>query len=432
MPSRERGAAHVNIFFFLIMLVLFLGALGFGYVTLQKNTELEQAIQTARADKAAAEGQRILYEHYTEDITKQVGEAGEYAGKEGFNYSEYGNPKPLQNVAVPKRVKEAMDSAAREMKVPESIGLANLFSQIKNAVDAAQTQSRDLESQKTTLQNQVAELQTSVSDLTAQNKAREAELNRELRQRSEDYTADATNKEGIINSQNAEYSKIREEKSDQAAENAKLVAGLRNDIETLQAQLDAAFNKVKLINPKDAPDGMVLDASQATGLAWINIGGSDMLPMGTTFEIVKAGTNDVKVYGTVAKVDENRSELRVTGLKDRFDPVVPGDQVRNDLYSPDLRHNIYLMGRFAQPYTKPLVKTILENLGNRVADELGPGIDLIILGADTINEEGSGFTPITDTEEYRRAQFLRIEMAPLAKIQQYLKLTDDLAANASR
>ena len=44
----------------------------------------------------------------------------------------------------------------------------------------------------------------------------------------------------------------------------------------------------------------------------------------------------------------------------------------------------------------------------------------------------AGFTPIGETEEYKLAQFLRIEMAPLSKVRQYLKLTDDLIGTVSR
>ena len=40
MHSRQRGAAHVPIMFFLILMVLFFGALGFAYVQLTQNTDL--------------------------------------------------------------------------------------------------------------------------------------------------------------------------------------------------------------------------------------------------------------------------------------------------------------------------------------------------------------------------------------------------------
>src|SRR5690606_38591958 len=181
--------------------------------------------------------------------------------------------------------------------------------------------------------------------------------------------------------------------------------GLRKELETLGARIDAAADKVKLLNPGDSPDGMVIDASQATGLAWINLGRRDQLPIGTTFEVVKPGTDQVKAYATVSRLEQSRAEVRITGLKDPYDPVANGDMVRNDLYSPDMRHNIYLMGRFSAPLTRPTVQTLLEDLGNRVVDELGPGVDLILLGGNTINEDGSGFTPLTETEEYKLAQF---------------------------
>ena len=168
----------------------------------------------------------------------------------------------------------------------------------------------------------------------------------------------------------------------------------------------------------------MIESSQATGLAWINLGTRDMLPLGTSFEVVKPLTGEVKATAVVRRVEQTRAEVLISNLKDRYDPVMAGDEIRNDLYSVSMRHNVYLMGRFSHPLTKPVVAALLADLGNNVVDKLGPGVDLIIVGGDLVNEEGSGFTPITESEEYKLAQNLRIEMAPLSKVRQYLKLPE--------
>ena len=143
-------------------------------------------------------------------------------------------------------------------------------------------------------------------------------------------------------------------------------------------------------------DAMVIEASQAAGRAWINIGRNDMLAVGTTFRITGPDADDgVKAHGTVRRIENDRAELIVTGVQDRFNFVARGDEVHNDLYSPNVRRNVYLLGRFGHPYSKPMVKKLLEKLGNSVSDKIGPGVDLVLVGSDEINEDGSGFTPIS-------------------------------------
>ena len=429
MQTRERGAAHVNIFFFLVMLVLFLGALGFAYVTLGKNTELEESIKSANVRVKDVNRQLLIYKHYTEDLSKEVGEAGEYAGREGFDYTEYGSPDPLQNVSVPARVRSTLADFARATGVPEQRGLAGVFGNVAKSREELLKQLENSKSVNTGVQQQVASLTKSVSDVTAAAKGRENELNRNLTDRTNDLTQTIDQRGTQLQTQNTEYASLRTKMADDAVEHAKVVAGLRKEIETLQARTAAAADKVKLVNPANAPDGSVIESSQATGLAWINLGRRDLLPVGTTFEIVKPISGEVKAMAVVRRVEQTRAEVRITGLKDRYDPIMAGDQVRNDLYSPEMRHNIYLMGRFSQPLTKPAVAALLESLGNTVVDKLGPGVDLIIVGGDLVNEEGSGFTPITESDEYKLAQNLRIELAPLSKVRQFLKLSDETPSN---
>ncbi|MFO1052903.1 MAG: hypothetical protein U1F36_11875 [Planctomycetota bacterium] len=421
MQTRERGAAHVNIFFFLVMLVLFLGALGFGYVTLGKNTELELAAKEALAKEKAMSNQLLVYKHFAEDISKEVGEVGEYK-REGFNYSEYGNPDPLQNVSIPSRVRKALADFARACGVAEQRGLSAVFGSVARARDELVKQNEGSKSVQDGIQAQVASLQSSNAKVVSDAAARESSLNRSLTDRGTQFDAAVDEKDRRLAQQNKEYGDLRQKMADQAVEHAKEIAAKNKEIETLQARAASAADKVKLLNPANVPDGAVIEASEASGLAWINLGRRDMLPVGTTFEVVKPISGEVKAMAVVRRIEQTRAEVRIFDVKDRYDPVMAGDQVRNDLYSPEMRHNIYLMGRFSQPLAKPVVASLLTGLGNTVVDKLGPGVDLIIVGGDLVNEEGSGFTPITETDEYRLAQNLRIEMAPLSKMRPFLTL----------
>ena len=435
MTDRQSGAAHINIFFFLIMLVLFLGAVVFAYVKVEENTKLKEDIATAQDAKRQSGYELQVYKHYVEDISKPVGETGTYRGRDGWNYdigSADGmkNTDPafekyfLEGVSLPERVKEKVNAFAGSVGVAPGGVLADALNAAVSKVQSLQEQVTTLETERGNLQNTISELQKANRDAVSTHSRAISAREDELAQKNEDYSASEEQLRGTIRQQNQEYRTLNEQMSEQTAEHQTQVAGLRKEIETLQARIDAAADKVRLLNPGNAPDGMVLESSQATGLAWINLGRRDMLPIGTEFEIVRANTDAVKGYATVIGLEQTRAQVRVTGLKDRFDPIMPGDQVRNDLYSPGMRHNIYLMGRFSHPYSRPLVKQLLEELGNNVAEDLSPAVDLVLIGGDSINDEKSGFTPVTETPEYERARFLRIEMAPLNKVRRFLKLGD--------
>jgi len=66
------------------------------------------------------------------------------------------------------------------------------------------------------------------------------------------------------------------------------------------------------------------------------------------------------------------------------------------------------------------VKATLESFGNRVVDAIGPEVDLVIIGDNPVNEDNSGLIPIEETEEYKQAQFLSIEVATISKVRNFL------------
>ncbi len=72
MHTRQGGAAHINIFYFLIILVMFFGVLGFGYVQLTDNAVLETENAALRLENAQLDVNNWLLQHYSEDISEAI------------------------------------------------------------------------------------------------------------------------------------------------------------------------------------------------------------------------------------------------------------------------------------------------------------------------------------------------------------------------
>ena len=434
MPSREHGAAQVNVLFFIFALILMLGAVFFGYTQMTGKQESESRITDYIAKNRQLTLDVTVRDHYIEEIGKVVGTTGTWSGRDGFVYVDPDDPQAvgtavnaIENVALPNDVRNAVEGFAKQVGIPASTAtpINSLLSQAKVVLDNRDKRISDLEGQNTTLSTQVASANKAASDADNQRQTEVSKLGQdqnELRQRID---ADLNKFNSESQSLRESVKQRREELDDARSEHAAQIAELNKQINLQKAQLDAQRRLVELINPPDEADGQVLDASLAASRAWINLGRKDMLPRGTVFDINAADGSGLKARGRVARLEYDRAELELFDIADEFNPVVKGDVVVNDLYSPNLRRNIFLMGRFSYPLTKPTVKMILEKLGNKVYDQVGPGIDLVLVGQDTLNEDGDGFTPVTESQEYKDALFLGIEIAPLSKVRDFLTLGDD-------
>ena len=106
MHNRQTGAAHVPIMFFLILLVMFLGALGFAYVQQTKNGEVLTAKDKALAENKVLKDKDLLVSHYVADVGKAIGKPGKYIGRAGtklygdavLSYPGLMDPKEVEKV----------------------------------------------------------------------------------------------------------------------------------------------------------------------------------------------------------------------------------------------------------------------------------------------------------------------------------------------
>ena len=72
MHNRQSGAAHVPMMLFILMLLLAMGAAGFGFMQQSNNAEIQKEAAQARQDLAAVKANDRLVRDYVKSINDQV------------------------------------------------------------------------------------------------------------------------------------------------------------------------------------------------------------------------------------------------------------------------------------------------------------------------------------------------------------------------
>ena len=434
MQNRERGAAHINIYYFLVLLIMFLGALWFGYVQLTQNNDRLRAAEKARKSEEEKKLQITQYQQYVEEIRNILGETGQYAGKPGFNWPKDKDgkslqPKPIAKATLPMQVNRAIKDFTDGVGIPGTVAnpIGSLFGVVRTRFDALTQEKQTAEKKRqeaitglTAAEGTFATTTQGLNNTISRNAKDNANQRQVMEQENQRLVRLNSDKINEIRSRDDEISRLN-------TEHAAAVSRLEKKINLLQLVVENHASKIRLINPPDTPDGAVISASMTASVAFIDIGRKDMLPRGTVFRISSPTLKNkahqkTKAYCTVMEVKQDRAKVRLWGVTDRYDPVVRGDVITNELYTPHLKRNIALIGRFSYPYPKPEVKRLLERLGNTVMDKVNVATDLVIVGSGTINEEGTGLTAIAETEEYKFAENHRIEIITLTKVRDLLRL----------
>lgn len=426
MHSRQRGAAHVPIMFFLILMVLFFGALGFAYVQLTQNTDLRARNASAVEAQRKAEQKALLFTHYVEDLGKVVNNPGNYQARANVNVADdYGSQtlEGIGGVIDQNALKQKMDAFAQQAGAASYDSVHTLFGAVITQLEAKNARIKELEAARDKLASEKAAVDASFAQASQAHSAAQKQLSDQLNQVRNDLNAQINDKTNLVNTlQQNLRDKVQELATTKEAFTAEK-KGLMNEMGKLQSQNTALVGKINLVQPPSVADGKVIAAQSNVPTAFIGLGRKDLLQPGTIFRIKNPNSDAVKAYAKVTRVEQERSEVELSGVVDPVgDQVRPGDHLYNDLYSPGVSRNILLMGRFSYPYNKPELENLLTALGNKVHTKMEPGVDLVILGNDSITEEGDGFQPITDTADYKEALNLGVEFAPLHKIRDLIRL----------
>lgn len=400
MLTRQSGAAHVPIMFFLILLVFFLGTLGFAWVTLNENNQLRQEADQARANVQAANARSVLFEHYVTDLGRVVGKPGPYEGRaqskpiyEGQTIAE------VEGIMNPDDVRQVMANACAAAKVGEGTNLESVLGSLVNQINMANDRTANAETARDKALADAAAANQKFNELKSETDRKAREWSQNLDQARTDYNNGLADKDRTI----ANLQQNLKDKDSQLID-AKEAAAQREkellaDISMLQNHNSALASRENLRLPANSPDGKVIAARNGVRTAFINLGKKDLLQPDTMFRIKNPNSDKVKGYARVLRVEEERAEVELSNVVDPVgDYVREGDLLYNNLYTPGMTRTIYLMGRFSAPYNKDTLATLLTRLGNKVVDKMAPGVDTVIVGNDLPTEENDGFAPIEDRD----------------------------------
>ncbi len=415
----DRQSGQINVFAFLILLVLFLGAVGFSYVTLDEKTKGAETIAELREEISITNKRLRLQEDYIEDITAPIGMKGTYSGRQR-TMADY-DGETLTAVADPAQVQAFMQESAGSFGVPKMDTIAALMGQVKSRLDASEKGASTASTARDTAISETQAFQTQLAEATTGHRSAVQDLNTQATDAKKAYDQNVQEVQNQLNSTREDVrSKVKEMttfREDFASEKRKLV----RDLEVTKATSIAILEADKLKSPPDLADGKVIAAQPGANYAVIDLGRNDQLTKGTIFRVYAKNGAAIKSYARVTSVDSDTAKVYLYDIVDPVaGPISVGDELKNELYDPNYRRTVTLIGRFGFPYSRTLVEATLRSLNNQVVSEWRPGVDLVILGNDPINEAGNGFVDLTADKDYQAAVKFGAEFAPLQKIKDLL------------
>jgi hypothetical protein len=300
--------------------------------------------------------------------------------------------------------------------------LAQAVATLRTALSGCQQQ---LASTQADFQGAIAARQaaeTNVNSVESNYQGQLAALNQQLRdeqQRADNQSqTDSARFDELVSAQQSADAAARE--AQQALADLELQA--RRNLATADATIKALEVK-RAPEAPEALDGKVLSVGGGGTVAFIDIGGRSGLKRGTRFEVLrpgKAGTYTPRGTVEVREVESDMAMVGLIGEPDAYDPMLPGDAVRNPHFEAGRTVHFYLLGDFPLTMSKEFVAARLSELGAAVDDKLDTGTDVLVLGEKSL-AEGEFAQELTGTDDYKLADQLGLRIVRLAALADYLR-----------
>lgn len=416
MVRANRGAARVSLMWTVMMAVITLTGVAFGYFA---HDDRSQALQAA----ADAEAKVVTADDRLASANQKVSELSDALG--------FYNRDSL--------VKDASPSLARDVisrlrdTFPDVPSSATDFEKIMPFIEAQMTAARQRIS---TLETQVGGLESELSTAKAARIRDIAERDQNIAAKVDELTserANAADREENLNERLAdsesENDQIDRRARETEADYEDQVRELNSVIAMLDQNLVAARTKNDVRTQRartEEPDGQVLSVSSTLPLAWVNIGTDDRLATGMGFEIRESRMSGVviKARAVVRRTERNRAEIEVFDLADPYDPVVSGDYLFSPIYDPVGDRTAVLAGRFSGAWDEQRLTMILAEMGIRVQDSLTGTSDMLITGGEVYYDElGEALEDPIDPSQlpvYAEAVNAGIPIVPISTLRDYL------------
>jgi len=375
MRNRQRGVALV---WLIVLIILMIGAVIFGWVQASNASKLDADLNTARVNEQAA--RTALDEQVTKfrEFSELVGcrEANQNLGTKDLATKAVEDLKKTLEKGLPADAKTIEDLArhAASTAVARAQEIDQKEAQITELKGQVSAKEKAIDTTRQELQRQIDEERSRARDQATNDAARVKNLEDQLNQK---ITAAKEAADRLTAAQEA----AEREKSD-AQKKYDLVAAKNADL------------AAKLAFTREAPTskGEVIEVSDALPIAYINLGDGDRLVAGMRFEVVDYDSNQKfrsKGWAEVTKIvsgkmSEVRLESRYTTL-----PISRGDMLLNPLFDPKGTRKAVLVGQFPiSAGGRKGVEARLKDLGIAVGEKVDTTTDYLILGAPEVSNTG--------------------------------------------
>src|SRR5262245_2474486 len=233
MHTRQSGAAHVPMIYFLLLLALFLGAVGFGYVQADNAGKLRTELSQQRDDGKAKSNKLLLMQHYIEDVGEVVAQPGKYSGRSGIDY-QGANLDGITGVISPADLKSRFTALGASVEIGATRGLEDLANAITGKHNSLKKRIGEIETERDKALTDKNENDVKIAEASAAHARAAAEWKQQLDQARADYASGTAGLNSNITSLQENVRRgdtaLNEEKERATAERKVL----KNDVAKLQ------------------------------------------------------------------------------------------------------------------------------------------------------------------------------------------------------
>jgi BRCA1 C Terminus (BRCT) domain len=407
MKHRERGA--ISAVWFVLVIVLFLAAMGVTYSLSQELKRAEVQLATAEREKNS----------FSDELATEKEKHQKLSGLVGFRVEGATYSAPESITAKVDEVRNrypndigASDTSLEDM-VTKLLGLATSFEQTRNdaiqradAEVAARTAADQAhQSAAAALQAQLDQLNRDLGDsrnlLTQQQSAADARA-AELQRQIDDATL---------------------QRNEAESAHSKSLASEKQETDKAKARVADLAEKVRIQGTDEnpwAPDGKILSVGENTGLVFIDIGSRQLLRAGVKFDVFRYGKGGELVRKGAIEVRETNPDDSTAGVLTElsdFDPIVAGDVIANPHFAKNHSKVFVLLGNFPA-YGTDFLAQRLRDLGCEVETSVTSHTDFLVLGEKGGEEDAA---ELTDDPGYRLATATGVQIMKLADIERFIR-----------
>ncbi len=308
---------------------------------------------------------------------------------------------------------------------PEGVTIAALLKKMNDVLSTLRSKKENLRNEiKSTRQNYYTFTkmygdQQKISNLISEKNQQISSLESDIESLREDVSS---NREQMVENLDEEGEKVwnqQKKKNDLLDQQTRALEARKDRITSLKKRLkrlrEQHRKSVEREARKDRVDGEILTVNQDARIGFVNIGKSDGLFRGTTFEVfntAKGGRLIEKGTIEITNRFDEYSRFKIVRQPDRLNrPISSGDLIRSETFDPEDVKVFVFAGHMKGNYDRSTLRELIEENGHRVAPGVSSQTDFLIVGRGYRNDR-----------DYEKARDLGIDTISQKQLQRMFDL----------